>query len=183
MNRREAFQRLMAFAAGSPLLADTADDAVNGPVNVHEFEAIAKRRMNKLAYDFIAGGVEDELTLEANRAAYKRVFLVPRVMVDVEKVDTSVEILGMKLDAPILIAPTGGKNLVMPNAESVMARAAVRSNTLICTATGVEKLLDESQPVKWWSNTIGLPDKSSASSYARRVEDLGAKAIVVTVDN
>ena len=104
-------------------------------------------------------------------------------MVNVEKVDTSTEILGMKLDAPILIAPTGGKNLVMPNAESVMARAAVKSNTLICTATGVEKLLDESQPVKWWSNTIGLPDKSSAASYARRVEDLGAKAIVVTVDN
>ena len=183
MNRREAFRRLMAFAAGSPLLAQSADDDVNGPVNVHEFEAVARRKMNKLAYDFIAGGVEDELTLQANRAAYKRVVLLPRVMVNVEKVDTSTEILGMKLDAPILIAPTGGKNLVMPNAESVMARAAVKSNTLICTATGVEKLLDESQPVKWWSNTIGLPDKSSAASYARRVEDLGAKAIVVTVDN
>src|SRR5438045_5264645 len=89
----------------------------------------------------------------------------------------------MKLDAPILIAPTGGKNLVMPNAETVMARAAVKSNTLICTAQGVEKLLDEAQPVKWWSNTSGHPSKSSASSYARRVEDLGAKAIVVTVDN
>jgi len=173
----------MAFAAGSPLLAQSADDDVNGPVNVHEFEAVARRKMNKLAYDFIAGGVEDELTLQANRAAYKRVVLLPRVMVNVEKVDTATEILGMKLDAPILIAPTGGKNLVMPNAESVMARAAVKSNTLICTATGVEKLLDESQPVKWWSNTIGLPDKSSAASYARRVEDLGAKGIVVTVDN
>src|SRR5262249_52243617 len=149
----------------------------------HEFEEAAKRKMHKLAYDFIAGGVEDELTLKANRAAYQRVYLVPRVMVDVSKVDTSVEILGMKLDAPIIIAPTGGKNLVMPNAESVMAKAAMNSNTLICSATGVEKLLDESQPVKWWSNTTGQPTKSAASSYARRVEDRGAKAIVVTVDN
>src|SRR5262245_10208037 len=183
MNRREALRSLLAFAAGSPLLAQSTGEDVNGPVNVHEFEAIAKRRLNKLAYDFIAGGVEDELTLEANRTAYKRVFLIPRVMVDVSKVDMSTEILGMKLDAPIIIAPTGGKNLVMPNAETVMARAASKTNTLICTATGVEKLLDESQPVKWWSNTTGQASKSSASSYARRVEDLGAKAIVVTVDN
>ena len=78
MNRREAFRRLMAFAAGSPLLAQSAGDDVNGPVNVHEFEAVARRKMNKLAYDFIAGGVEDELTLQANRAAYKRVVLLPR---------------------------------------------------------------------------------------------------------
>jgi isopentenyl diphosphate isomerase/L-lactate dehydrogenase-like FMN-dependent dehydrogenase len=188
MNRREAFRRLMTFAAGSPLLArhaaaQPAGEDVNGPVNVHEFEQIAKRKLTKLAYDFIAGGVEDELTLQANRAAYKRVFLSPRVMVDVSEVDTSLEILGMKLDAPIVIAPTGGKNLVMPNAETVVARAAVKTNTLICTATGVEKLLDESQPVKWWSNTTGHPTKTAASSYARRVEDIGAKAIVVTVDN
>jgi len=188
MNRREAFQRLMTFAAGSPLIArqaaaQTGGDDINGPVNVHEFEAVAKSKMNKLAYDFIAGGVEDELTLEANRAAYKRVFLSPRVMVDVSKVDMSTEILGMKLDAPIIIAPTGGKNLVMPNAETVVARAAVKSNTLICTATGVEKLLEDSQPVKWWSNTTGQATKTAAASYARRVEDIGAKAIVVTVDN
>jgi hypothetical protein len=67
MNRREAFRRMMIFAAGSPLFAQSTDDEVNGPVNVHEFEAVAKRKMNKLAYDFIAGGVEDELTLRANR--------------------------------------------------------------------------------------------------------------------
>jgi 4-hydroxymandelate oxidase len=183
MNRREAFRRMMIFAAGSPLLAQSADDDVNGPVNVHEFEAVAKRKMNKLAYDFIAGGVEDELTLRANRDAYSHVALIPRVMVDVSTVDTSVELLGMKLDSPIVIAPSGGKNLVIPNAETLVARAAAASKTLICTATGVEKLLDEAQPVKWWSNTIGHPTKSAASSYARRVEDLGAKGIVITVDN
>jgi isopentenyl diphosphate isomerase/L-lactate dehydrogenase-like FMN-dependent dehydrogenase len=183
MNRREAFHRMMVFATSSPLLAQSADDDVNGPVNVHEFEAVAKRKLNKLAYDFIAGGVEDELTLRANRDAYTHVALIPRVMVDVSTVDTSVELLGMKLDAPIVIAPSGGKNLVIPNAETVVARAAAASKTLICTATGVEKLLDEAQPVKWWSNTIGHPTKSATASYARRVEDLGAKGIVVTVDN
>ena len=133
-------------AAGQLLLAQSADDDVNGPVNVHEFESVAKRKMNKLAYDFIAGGVEDELTLRANREAYTHVGLIPRVMVDVSTVDTSVELLGMKLDAPIVIAPSGGKNLVIPNAETVVARAAVAGKTLICTATGVEKLLTRRSP-------------------------------------
>ncbi|MGH9662042.1 MAG: alpha-hydroxy acid oxidase, partial [Bryobacteraceae bacterium] len=183
MNRRESFRLLMGFAAGSPLWTQTSEDDLLGPVNVHEFEEAARRKMDKLAYDFIAGGVEDELTLRANREAYGRVYLVPRVMTDVSAVDTSAEILGLKLDAPILIAPTGGKNLVLPNAEQVVARAAANSNTLICSATGVERLLEEGKPVKWWTNTTGQANKAAAAGYARRMEDGGAKAIVVTVDN
>ncbi len=184
MNRREAFRRLLGFAAASPLLrADEIAADVNGPANVHEFEEIAKRKLHKLAYDFIAGGVEDELTLEANRQAYKRVFLVPRVMVDVSTVDTSIELLGMKLQSPILIAPTGGKNLVLPDADTVVAHAALASKTLICTAMGAQKLLEEGKPLDWWSNTTGHPTKSGAAGYARRVESQGGKGIVVTVDN
>ncbi|MBI1790790.1 MAG: alpha-hydroxy-acid oxidizing protein [Acidobacteria bacterium] len=183
MNRREAFRLLMGFAAGSPLFGQPSEDDVMGPVNVHEFEAVAKQKLHKLAYDFIAGGVEDELTLRANREAYARWYLVPRVMVDVSKVDTSAEILGVKMKAPVIIAPTGGKNLVLPNADSVVGRAAVASDTVICTGTGVEKLLEESQPVKWWTNTTGHRSKSAAAGYARRMEDQGAKGIVVTVDN
>lgn len=181
MNRRGAFQLLMGFAASSPLFGQ--DDDLMGPINVHEFEAVAKKKMHKLAYDFIAGGVEDELTLQANREAYKHWYLVPRVMTDVSNVDTSTELLGLKLKAPIIIAPTGGKNLVMPNAEPVVARAALASETLICSGTGVEKLIQDSQPVKWWTNTTGHRNKEATASYARRVEDLGAKGIVVTVDN
>ena len=186
MNRREALRKFLSFAAASPLWAGEnggEQEDVNTPVNVHEFEAIAKRKMNKLAYDFIAGGVEDELTLEANRAAYKRVFLVPRVMVDVSKVDTSVELFGTRMPQPIIIAPTGGKNLILPMADSVVARAALNSNTVFVSGTGAEKLLDDGKPLAWWTNTTGNPNKSSAASYARRVEDRGAKAITVTVDN
>jgi isopentenyl diphosphate isomerase/L-lactate dehydrogenase-like FMN-dependent dehydrogenase len=173
------------FTAGSPLLLSGAAEEhdVLGPVNVHEFEEAAKRKLNKLAYDFIAGGVEDELTLQANRAAYKRVAIVPRVMVDVSAADTSLELLGLKLEAPIVVAPSGGKNLVMPNAESIVAKGALASKTLLCAATGPEKLLEDGQPLNWWTNTTGHANKSSAAGYARRVEDRGAKGIVVTVDN
>ena len=181
MHRREAFRLFAGFALSSPLWGN--DDDVLGPVNVHEFEEIAKKKLHKLAYDFIAGGVEDELTLRANRDAYTRWFLVPRVMTDVSKVDTSLELFGSKLEAPILIAPTGGKNLVLPDADAVVAKAALTTKTLICSATGVQKLLADGQPLQWWSNSTGQATKTAAVSYVRRVQDQGGRAIVVTVDN
>lgn len=186
MNRRESFRLLMGLAAGSPLFSQapaSIDDDLMGPVNVHEFEEVAKRKLHKLAYDFIAGGVEDELTMRANREAFKRWYLVPRVMIDVSEIDTSVELFGTKLKSPILIAPTGGKNLVLPDADAVVAQAALKSETLICSSTGVQKLLADGEPLNWWSNTIGQPNKAAAAGYARRIEDQGGKGIVVTVDN
>lgn len=180
MNRRDAFRALMGFAAASPLVAE---EGLLGPVNAHEFEEIAKRKLHKLAYDFIAGGVEDELTLRANRAAYERWDLVPRVMTDVSQVDTSSEILGVKVPAPILVAPTGGKNLVLPNAESIVARACANSKTLFCTGSGAERAVEDDSSVNWWSNTIGQPSRQAAQGYARRIEDRGARAITVTMDN
>jgi isopentenyl diphosphate isomerase/L-lactate dehydrogenase-like FMN-dependent dehydrogenase len=195
MHRRQALRNLLAFVAASPLSGQepeprtaTPDEAefpqeILGPVNVHEFEEIARKKLHKLAYDFIAGGVEDELTLQANREAFRRVFLVPRVMVDVSKVDMSSELLGAKLEAPIIIAPTGGKNLVLPGADEIVARAALNRKTLICTGTGVQKLMDEGKPLVWWSNTTGQSSRSTAASYARRIADQGAHAIVVTADN
>ncbi|MBM3774402.1 MAG: alpha-hydroxy-acid oxidizing protein [Acidobacteria bacterium] len=182
-DRRQAFRLLAGFIAGSPLFAQEAGEDVNTPVNVHEFEAIAQRKLNKLAFDFIAGGVEDELTLRANREAYKHWFLAPRFMVDVTEVDTSSELLGIRLGAPIIIAPTGGKNLVLPEADTVVARAAIASKTLLCSGAGAQKLIEDGQPLDWWTNTTGHPAKSAAAGFARRAADAGAKAIVVTVDN
>lgn len=181
MNRRSALTLFASYVASSPLFA--AEDELLGPVNVHEFEDVAKRKLHKLAYDFIAGGVEDERTLRANVEAYGHWDLVPRVMVDVTNVDTSVELFGLKLEQPILIAPTGGKDLVMPGAEEVVAKAALKSKTLLCSATGARKLLESGEPLMWWVNGIGQATKEQAVNFARRTEDVGGKAIVLTVDN
>lgn len=181
LSRRSAFRSLAALAAGSPLWSQEED--VNTPVNVHEFEEIAKRKLHKLAYDFIASGAEDERTLRANREAFDRVFLLPRVMVDVSAIDTSLDLLGTRHEFPIFIAPTGGKSLVIRNADETVAAGALASKIAICTATGTQKILEEGKPLVWWTNTIGTPDKASAVQYCKRVEDQGARAIVLTVDN
>jgi isopentenyl diphosphate isomerase/L-lactate dehydrogenase-like FMN-dependent dehydrogenase len=94
-----------------------------------------------------------------------------------------VDLLGMKLASPILIAPTGGKNLVIESADEKVAAAALASKTLICSATGVQKILEKGEPLLWWSNTIGAATKAQARSYARRIEDGGGRAITLTVDN
>ncbi|MBK9169816.1 MAG: alpha-hydroxy-acid oxidizing protein [Bryobacterales bacterium] len=182
MNRRQALGLFAGFVAGSPLWAQ--DEGVLGPVNVHEFEEAAKRKLHKLAYDFIAGGVEDELTLRANRQAFERYFLVPRVMTDVSTVDTSIELFGVQMETPIIIAPTGGKSLVFPDAELTVAKAALNAK-VVCTSGGggPEKVIADGQPLVWWSNTIGQKDRESAQGYARRMEDNGARAITITVDN
>jgi len=181
LSRRSAFRSLAVLAAGSPLWSQKQD--VNTPVNIHEFEEIAKRKLHKLAYDFIAGGAEDERTLRANREAFDRVFLLPRVMVDVSNIDTSLDLLGARHEFPIFISPTGGKNLVIRDADETVAAAALASSIAICTATGTQKMLEEGKPLIWWTNTTGTPDKASAVQYCKRVEDQGAKAIVLTVDN
>jgi isopentenyl diphosphate isomerase/L-lactate dehydrogenase-like FMN-dependent dehydrogenase len=191
MDRRAALRRLVGFFAASPLLAQEGreypprySDEIMGPVNLHEFEAIAKQKLHKMAYDFIAGGVEDEVTLRANRESLECLRLVPRVMTDVSSVDTAVTLLGTKLPAPILLAPTGGKNLVLPGADLVCARAAAHVHCIYSVGGApMDRLEDEGVELTWWSNSIGQADKESAQNYALRMEDQGASAFILTVDN
>lgn len=197
LDRRTALRRLAQFVAGSPFFAAAAQaqrpgtiypptysDEVMGPVNIHEFEQIAKSKLHKLAYDFIAGGVEDEVTLRANREGFECLRLVPRVMTDVSEVDTSLTLLGAKLPAPILLAPTGGKNLIFAGADLTCARAAAHVGTIYSVGgADMDRLEDEGVELSWWRNTTGTPDEESAQNFALRAEDSGAAAIVLTVDN
>lgn len=198
-SRREALRHLLTFVAGSPLVAEwmiaaqregtlyppTYSDEVMGPVSLQEIEEAARKKIHKLAYDFIAGGVEDEVTLRANREALNRIFLRPRVMVDVSKIDPSVKLLGKKMDFPILLAPTGGKNLVIPDGDRVAAQGAAAAKTLYVVASGawMNKLEGGVSAPLWWKNTTGQSTKNAAESYGRRSEDSGCAAICVTVDN
>ncbi len=194
LDRRAALRRLLGFVASSPVFAQLAraqsvfppqySDEVMGPVNLHEFEPIARRKLHKMAYDFIAGGVEDEVTLRANRAGFECLRLVPRVMTDVSAVDPSVELFGTKLPAPILLAPTGGKNLILPGADLVAARAAAHVGCIYSVGGApMDRLLDEGVEVTFWSNSIGQSSKEAAQNYALRMEDQGSSGLILTVDN
>jgi len=94
-------------------------------INVADFEAAARERLDPGVYDYIAGGAGDEKTLQENRAAFERWQLRPRVLVDISGVSTATTVLGTEVALPVLVAPTAFQRLAHPEGEPATARAAM----------------------------------------------------------
>lgn len=155
------------------------------PVNVLEFEALARERIEPHAFDFIAGGAEDEVTLGCNRTAYERITFRPRVLVDVSTVDTSTQILGRHLALPVLLAPTALQTMVHPDGELATARAAAEAGTVMVVSTlsayTVEEIGAASDGPKWFQ-LYCYKEKSVTQALVQRAEAAGYEAICLTVD-
>src|SRR5213592_24613 len=127
-------------------------DEIMKVINLHEFEDAARKSLSVAAYDYVAAGAGDELTLRANREAFGHYWVRRKVMVDVSNVDTSVELFGQKYDHPILLGPGGGKNIVAPDGERLSAVAARQSKAII--VGGQNPMLAEmgkgGQAPVWW---------------------------------
>ena len=110
---------------------------VDGAINVEDLRKLAKRRLPKIAYDFIEGGLEDEVGVARNEQAFGQFKLVPRYMVDVRTRDQSTTIFGRTYSSPIGIAPTGLAGLFRPGADLMLAEAARAANVpFIMSGTG-----------------------------------------------
>src|SRR5437016_13689529 len=97
---------------------------LNQVVSIEDLRELARRRLPRAIFDFFDGGAEDEVTLRGNRAAFERVQLLPRVLVDVAQVDTRAKLFGVESKLPLAIAPTGGISAGPPAAEILPARTA-----------------------------------------------------------
>ena len=93
-------------------------------LTIDDLRSAARRRLPRAVFDFIDGGAEDEVTLRRNRAAFERLALVPRVGVDVSAIDLEVTLLGQRLAAPLVLAPTGLCGMATSRGEIPAARAA-----------------------------------------------------------
>src|SRR5262245_19270873 len=94
------------------------------PLNYDDLRRLAKRRLPKIAFDFIEGGLDDEVGLERNQWGFERHRIVPRYMVDVSKREQKTELFGRTYSQPVGIAPTGGAALFRPGADMMLAAAA-----------------------------------------------------------
>src|SRR5438132_14152152 len=92
----------------SPRNLDKLIASPKDAINVFDFEPVMAKNVPPAHFGYMASGIDDEVTLRANREGFLKYQLRPRRLVDVSKVDMSVEFLGMKFDSPIIIAPTGG---------------------------------------------------------------------------
>src|SRR5206468_9795070 len=105
------------------------------PLNVQDFERLAQDALEPGAFGYFAGGACDEDTLHENIEAFRRRRLRPRVLVDVTKVSTEIELLGAPVSMPILIAPLAYQRLAHPEGEIATSKAAAKAGTIFCLST------------------------------------------------
>jgi 4-hydroxymandelate oxidase len=148
------------------------------------YEDAARATLPRAVYDYVAGGAEDEVTLRANRAAYERYYLRPRVMVDVSRVDPSVELLGDRLAFPVALAPAAFQRLASPDGELATARAARAAGTLLIASTLSTYSVDDiaaAAPGALWLQLYVFRDRGLTRELVDRAVRAGCRAICLTV--
>lgn len=155
------------------------------PVNISDFENLAKEKLTQMAYDYYSSGANDEITLKENCEAYKRIFLKYRVLVDVSNIDMSTEVLGHKISMPLMIAPTAFHKMAHTEGESAVSKAAGSAGTIMILSTlsntDVEEVVKSSSSPVWFQLYV-YKDREVTKELVRRAEVAGCKAIVLTVD-
>jgi (S)-mandelate dehydrogenase len=154
-------------------------------VNVEDLRLLAKRRLPRAIFDFFDGGAEDEVTLRENRAAFERVRLLPKVLIDVSSVDLKIDLFGKPSAMPLAIAPTGGISAGRFGAELILARAAKACGVPFTMATPsaftIERVAEEVGG-RLWFQLYAVRDKEFRSRLVERAKNAGYEAILVTVD-
>ncbi|MDQ6886828.1 MAG: alpha-hydroxy-acid oxidizing protein [Gemmatimonadota bacterium] len=154
-------------------------------INLHELEALARERLPADVFDYYAGGAHDEITVRENRAAYDRIALRPRILVDVSARDLSTTVLGSQLTAPIGIAPMAFQGMAHPDAELGTARGAAASRTLMTLSTFASSTLEavrSSTSAPLWFQLYVFKDRGATRALVSRAEGAGYSALVVTAD-
>ena len=155
------------------------------PVSVADYEARARETMERGAFDFFAGGSGDERTLAMNVQAFDRWVLRPRVLVDMRTVDTSTTVLGERLTAPIMLAPTAFHRLAHAEGERATARAAAAAGTVMVVSTVASMTIEEiaaAAPAPLWFQLYVYKDPALTRDMVARAEAAGCRALVLTVD-
>lgn len=155
------------------------------PVNVADYEALAKTSLSQEIFDYIAGGACDEITKRNNREAFDNISLRPFCLRDVSVINPSLKLLGFELEAPILIAPTAFHQLVDKGGEVSTAKAAKSCGLPMVVSAmsniALEDIISRSLHDNLWLQVYIFKDRALTKDLIRRAEKAGYKAILVTV--
>jgi isopentenyl diphosphate isomerase/L-lactate dehydrogenase-like FMN-dependent dehydrogenase len=201
-------RRFLQFLATSPLLraglplggllsagpldaADILDDSnyyaesAEWAVNVFDMERVARRNLNQAHWTYIAQGVDDDFTLQANSLAYRKVHIQPRRLVNVTQVNRGIELFGQPLASPIILAPVGGLAMAHAGGEVEAARGARTTGHLMihsnAASYGLEEVV-EARGAPVWIQLYANNDWNVSLERLKLAESLGAKAVFLTVD-
>ena len=209
---QESRRRLLQFLAGSPLAvaAGGASAQVLQPgsrqpdplmwapfdpaklikdpkqaINVFDFEPVMRQNVPPAHFGYMASGIDDEVTLRANREDFLKLQLRPRRLVDVEKVDMGTEILGIKYPSPIVVAPIGGQRMFNPDGEIAVARAAKAGGHLMILSTVTTSSVEDVTAARGapiWYQLYATNKWDVAKAFVTRAERAGCPVVAVTVD-
>jgi isopentenyl diphosphate isomerase/L-lactate dehydrogenase-like FMN-dependent dehydrogenase len=154
------------------------------PANVAGYEALARRSLPRAVYDYYAGGADDEATLRANREAFGRYVLRPRIFVDVSHIDSRVRLLNDTIEFPLILAPTAFQRLAHADGELATARAAAAAGTIMIASSlssyRVEEIVGAAAGGAVWLQLYVFRDRSITEELVRRAEAAGCSAICLT---
>jgi isopentenyl diphosphate isomerase/L-lactate dehydrogenase-like FMN-dependent dehydrogenase len=153
--------------------------------NLLELEELARAKVPRPAFDYIAGGADDEVSLRRNREAYGKWALRPRVLVDVSSCDTSATVLGQRVSMPILVAPTAFHGLVHPEGEIGTARGAAAAGTIMVVSAIATRTMEEiaaAIAAPRWFQLYVWKDREVTAELVKRAARAGYRAICLTVD-
>ena len=154
-------------------------------VNIDDLRRLARRRLPNGVFNYIDGGAEDEVTMQANRAAFRRWNFAPRVLRDMSQVDTSTTLLGRRLPFPLVLAPAGFTRMPDPDGELAVARAAARAGIPYCLSTVATRSIEEVAAAAdgcHWFQLYPLRDRELTRDLVQRAADAGYQAMMPTVD-
>jgi 4-hydroxymandelate oxidase len=203
-------RRFLQYLAGSPLFASNALSAhgAEGPskpadpmvwapaggepiksakdaINVFDFELVAHKNVPPAHFGYMASGIDDEVTLRANREGFLKFHLRPRRLNDVSKIDTSVELFGTTYASPIFVCPTGGNKFFHPDGEVAVAKAARAGDHLQILSTSANDSVEDVTKARGapiWFQLYASPRWEVAQALIKRAETAGCPVLVVTVD-
>ena len=156
------------------------------PLTISDFERRAAELMPPGAHGYFAGGAGEEITLRDNVAAWQRLALRPRVMVDCAERDPSTTVLGRRRAHPLIVAPTAFHTLAAPDGEAASARGAAATHTPFClstlSSTGVVELATRAPDATRWFQVYVFKDRAVTREMVAAAVEHGYEALVLTVD-
>lgn len=195
LSRRQALLGLAGLLAGSPLLRAQPDPhplrgharvpGLDEMLTAFDFERVCFSNLPRAPYDYMARGSESEFTLRRNREAFEWVELVERPGTSTAQLNTSCEVLGIKMDVPIMVAPTARQRDLHPDGDAAMYQGATGAKTPMIvighTTIPIEKIAAAANGPRW-SQFYPVQDLTQSRERIETFQAAGARAIVVTVD-
>jgi len=207
MNQLTARRRFLKYLAASPLLAGgdllaqeqrLPDPSVWGPrtldrliaspreaLSVFDFEPVMHEKVPPAHFGYMATGIDDEVTLRANREGFLKFQLRPRRLVDVSQLDLRIELFGQSYPSPIGLAPTGSNRAFHEDGELAVARAARKGDHLQILSTVATTSIEDAIEARGrplWFQLYPTNKWEVAQGLTRRAEKAGVEVIVVTAD-